>query len=1261
MKITNFDALSTTPLRSAALKIAEAGLQAVDTKTVIKKSVSFRNGRLSVLGRDFNLSAAGKLIVIAVGKCAIDASMELQNILGDAITGGAVLDVRENNLCRFEKIECLVGSHPIPSEANVDATQKILEKLSGLTQNDLVLFVISGGGSTLLCLPEAGKTCVDEKLIVEELLKSGATIQEINTIRKHMSLARGGFLAKEAFPAQAVSLIFSDVPGNDLGFVASGPTMKDQTTIAEADRIMAKYNVLRTCGIEHCGLIETPKDDKYFSNVYNVVVASNDLALEAMAQKAVEQAFKVQIKSAALTGEAKIVGKQISAEINRAPSGSVYLYGGETTVKVIGLGRGGRNQELVLGSLVGLTTDTSVISIASDGKDNGPYAGAIADTETAKKASIRNLSPDKFLAENDSSNFFEQTQDLIITNDTGSNVSDLIIAIKNQNNKNMDSNQKAADEKMLPRIDGPELTEAKHILWMEEVGIADVPEVGGKNASLGEMISNLASLGVRVPSGFIVTAGAYRHFLQKTGLDVFIKQTLTGLDTSNLRDLDKRAKAVREAIVKQELPDDLKEGIRKAYAKMEKRYGQNIDTAVRSSATAEDLPGASFAGEHDTYLGIRGAERVIKATKSAMASLFTARAISYRVDKGFDHFKVALSVGVQQMVRSDKGCSGVMFTLDTESGFKDTVIINGSWGLGEMIVQGKVTPDEFIVSKKTAQTAPDPVVSRARGSKLVKMIYGEGGSNLIKPTKVIKTSVREQNTFVLTNAEVKQLALWGMIIEDHYTKVHGKWTPMDTEWAKDGQTGELYIVQARPETIHAGRDFSKIRDYEMKQQGKEIVRGASVGSKIATGKARVILSAKNIGQFKSGEILVTDMTDPDWEPIMKIASAIVTDKGGRTSHAAIVSRELGIPAVVGSGNATKKIKTGQMLTVDTSGSDGLVFEGALKFEITEHDVKDIPKTKTKIMMNIATPDTAFEKSFLPNGGVGLAREEFIIAGAIGIHPLALLNFKKLAKPLQKKIEAKTAGWSDKAEFYVDNLAYGIAKIGVAFFPKPVIVRFSDFKTNEYRTLLGGEAYEPDEENPMIGWRGASRYYDQKFAEAFKLEVLALKKVREEMGLTNVIPMIPFCRTPEEGQQTLEIMKAGGLAPRSLGGEVPVYVMCEIPSNVLSAEEFLKIFDGMSIGSNDLTQLVLGLDRDSGIVSHVGDERNPAVKEMIKEIIKVCLAKKKYIGICGQGPSDHPDFAEFLVREGIESMSLNPDTVVKTTLAVAELEQNLSQK
>jgi pyruvate,water dikinase len=808
----------------------------------------------------------------------------------------------------------------------------------------------------------------------------------------------------------------------------------------------------------------------------------------------------------------------------------------------------------------------------------------------------------------------------------------------------------------------------KFTLKYEEVGIKDVGEVGGKNASLGEMIRTLHAKGVPVPSGFTITATAYFHFLKETKLDEFIRATLKGLNTKNLKELQRCGKLVREKMMKTEFPADLTEEIRKGYKELEKRYGRNADVAVRSSATAEDLPGASFAGEQESYLGIRGEKELLLAVRACMASLFTDRAISYRADRGFDHLKIALSAGVQKMVRSDKACSGVMFTLDTESGFPNIVIINGSWGLGEMIVKGEVTPDEFIVWKEgLKQGVKHPIIEKKLGVKLRKMIYDHGTARIEK-TKIISTSPAEKSTFVLTDLEVKKLATWGTIIEQHYTEHYKKWTPMDMEWAKDGVTGELFIVQARPETVNANKDFSKVKEYLPQETKPVIVMGAAVGSKIGVGKAHVILDTKHIGDFKKGEVLVTTMTDPDWEPIMKIASAIVTDKGGRTSHAAIVSRELGIPCVVGTEKATKLITTGEEITVDTTGSAGNVYRGYLKFKVVEHDLKKIPHPKTKIMVNVAIPDSAFETSFLPTQGVGLAREEFIIAAKMGLHPMALLNLSKQTPKVKKAIEAKMQGWTDPKKYYIDNLAFGIAKIGAAFFPKHVIVRFSDFKTNEYRTLLGGEMYEPKEENPMLGWRGASRYYDPKFKPAFLMEAAAIKMVREEMGLTNVIPMVPFCRTPEEGIKTQEAMAEAGLYTRYTAKKkivkpkdiTPIYVMCEIPSNVLNADKFLDIFDGMSIGSNDLTQLTMGLDRDSGIVSHVSNENNPAVKRLISEIIPKCLERKKYIGICGQAPSDYPEFATFLVERGIESISLNPDTVVKTTIAIAAKEKQLKQ-
>ena len=798
---------------------------------------------------------------------------------------------------------------------------------------------------------------------------------------------------------------------------------------------------------------------------------------------------------------------------------------------------------------------------------------------------------------------------------------------------------------------------------MRDIDMDDVSKVGGKNASLGELIRTVVPQGVRVPEGFCVTADAYYYFLEQTGLAGFIATTLDGLDTKNLKDLSLRGKKVREAIKKTSLPKNLEGEIIRAYEQMEKQYGKDTDVAVRSSATAEDLPGASFAGEHETYLGIRGAPEVVTAVVWAMASLFTDRAISYRADKGFAHTKVALSVGVQKMVRSDTGASGVMFTVDTESGFRDLVLINATWGLGELIVQGHVTPDEYVVMKSNIGNVQNPIIGKTLGVKNKKMQYAPHKKGVIQ-TKTVNATKKERESFVLNEKEIVELARWGALIEKHYSERAGVWTPMDMEWAKDGQDGDLYIVQARPETIQARRDFSKLITYKVSGQGKELVRGISVGSSAAVGTTRVIMSPREIAQFKKGEILVTEMTDPDWEPIMKMASAIVTDRGGRTSHAAIVSRELGLPAIVGTGNATKILATGRSITVDTTGSAGVITAGKAKITVHEHSIGALPETKTKMMVNIASPDIAFEQSFVPVAGVGLAREEFIIASTIGIHPLAILHYKKLTPKIRRAIAEKISGWKNPVDFYVENLAYGIAKIGAAFATRPVIVRFSDFKTNEYATLLGGEAYEPKEANPMIGWRGASRYYDPKFKEAFILECRALVKVRHEMGLTNVIPMIPFCRTLEEAEHVLGIMAEHGLATRILAKNkklsTPVYMMCEIPSNIILDEEFLDLFDGMSIGSNDLTQLTLGLDRDSGIVTRIANENNEAVRALISKIIRTCRRRGKYLGICGQGPSDLPDFAEFLVKEGIESMSLNPDSVIKTIEQVAELEEKLGR-
>lgn len=798
----------------------------------------------------------------------------------------------------------------------------------------------------------------------------------------------------------------------------------------------------------------------------------------------------------------------------------------------------------------------------------------------------------------------------------------------------------------------------KFILWFDQVGIGDVALVGGKNASLGEMYTTLVPKGIRIPNGFAVTAYAYRYFIEKAGLIDFIKQTLLGLDTNDVKKLQKVGKTIREKIVKADLPEDLKVEIREAYRNLSNAYQMSeTDTAVRSSATAEDLPGASFAGEHETYLNVVGAENVIQATKEAFASLWNDRAISYRVDKGFDHFEVALSVGVQKMVRSDKGSSGVMFSLDTESGFKEVVEIDASWGLGEMVVQGKVTPDSYLVFKPTLNQSFAPIIKKTIGSKESKMIYVQSGRNALSATKAIKeveVEKKDRDSFVLTDEEILTLARWAVEIENHYTQHAGKDTPMDMEWAKDGITNELFIVQARPETVQAEKKHLEITEYKLETTESPIVTGISVGTKIAAGKVRIITDVKKLGEFKDGEILVTEITDPDWEPIMKMASAIITEKGGRTSHAAIVSRELGIPAVIGTGNALSKLKTGQEITVDTSsGTVGKVYTGKLEWQEIVHDVSKLPETRTKVCMNIGSPESAFMYSFIPNKGVGLAREEFIIASLIRVHPNSLLDFDKLPETLKSKINKITVGYEDKVQFYIDKLAEGIGQIGSAFWPNDVVVRFSDFKTNEYATLLGGAEYEPKEENPMLGWRGASRYHDPKFAESFKLECRAIKKIRNEFGLKNVVPMIPFCRTPEEGKKVLEIMESEGLRRGEDG--LKVYVMCEIPANVLRADEFLDIFDGFSIGSNDLAQLTLGLDRDSGIVAHISNENDPAVKTLVSMAIQKCRERGKYIGFCGQAPSDYPDFLRFLIQNKIESVSLNPDSVIPMLSAIAEEE------
>ncbi len=798
------------------------------------------------------------------------------------------------------------------------------------------------------------------------------------------------------------------------------------------------------------------------------------------------------------------------------------------------------------------------------------------------------------------------------------------------------------------------------ILWFDQLGIEDVGIVGGKNASLGEMYRNLQPMGVNIPNGFAITAHAYFYLLEKAGIKDKIRQILSDLNTRDIKNLQERGKKVRELIRAAEMPEDLRKQIAEQYVNLSNAYKvKDVDVAVRSSATAEDLPDASFAGQQDTYLNITGEKHLIRACLNCFASLFTDRAISYRVDKGFDHFSIGLSIGVQKMVRSDKACAGVMFSIDTESGFKDVVFLTGAYGLGENVVQGAVNPDEFYIFKPTLKQGYKSIITKKVGGKKVKMVYTED-PNSDKPTKNVPVHEEDRDKFILNDDEILTLARWGCIIEDHYSHKAGQFKPMDMEWAKDGRTGQLFIVQARPETVHSRKDAQILRKYVLKETGHLLATGRSVGEKIGEGKVNVIRSVKDIEKFKKGEILVTEMTDPDWEPIMKIASAIVTDKGGRTCHAAIVSRELGIPCIVGTLTGTLEIKHGKDVTVDCSqGSEGKVYEGILKYEIIEHDLKALTKPKTKVMMNIGNPEQAFELSHLPNDGVGLAREEFIINSYIKIHPLALLHYSKLTnKKVKEVITRLTPGYKDKAEYFVDKLASGISMIAAAFYPKDVVVRLSDFKSNEYANLIGGKDFEPVEDNAMIGWRGASRYYDDKYKDAFALECRALKKVREEIGLTNVIVMVPFCRTVEEGKKVIQEMANNNLKQGENG--LKIYAMCEIPANVILADQFLDIFDGFSIGSNDLTQLTLGLDRDSELVAHIYDERNEAVKYLIRKVIEVAIAKKKHMGFCGDAPSSIPGYAEFLVDCGIEALSVTPDAVVKTIMNVLETEKKLGK-
>ncbi|AQW67980.1 phosphoenolpyruvate synthase [Pseudomonas parafulva] len=784
----------------------------------------------------------------------------------------------------------------------------------------------------------------------------------------------------------------------------------------------------------------------------------------------------------------------------------------------------------------------------------------------------------------------------------------------------------------------------EYVVSLEKLGVHDVEHVGGKNASLGEMISNLAGAGVSVPGGFATTAQAYRDFLEQSGLNDRIHEALEALDVDDVNALAKTGAQIRQWVMEAEFPARLDAEIRTAFAEMA-NGNDNMAVAVRSSATAEDLPDASFAGQQETFLNIRGVDNVIRAAKEVFASLFNDRAISYRVHQGFDHKLVALSAGVQRMVRSETGTAGVMFTLDTESGFRDVVFITGAYGLGETVVQGAVNPDEFYVHKHTLQAGRPAILRRNLGSKAIKMVYGEE-AKAGRSVKTVEVDRAERARFCLTDEEVVELAKQAMIIEQHYQR------PMDIEWAKDGGDGRLYIVQARPETVKSRASANVMERYLLKEKGTVLVEGRAIGQRIGAGKVRVINDVSEMDKVQPGDVLVSDMTDPDWEPVMKRASAIVTNRGGRTCHAAIIARELGIPAVVGCGNATQILKDGQGVTVSCAeGDTGFIFEGELGFDIKQNSVDAMPELPFKIMMNVGNPDRAFDFAQLPNAGVGLARLEFIINRMIGVHPKALLNYAGLPADLKDSVDKRIAGYDDPVGFYVEKLVEGISTLAAAFYPKKVIVRLSDFKSNEYANLIGGKLYEPEEENPMLGFRGASRYISEAFRDCFELECRALKRVRNEMGLTNVEIMVPFVRTLGEASQVVDLLAENGLARGDNG--LRVIMMCELPSNAILADEFLEYFDGFSIGSNDLTQLTLGLDRDSGIIAHLFDERNPAVKKLLANAIAACNKAGKYIGICGQGPSDHPDLAKWLMEQGIDSVSLNPDSVLETWFYLAE--------
>lgn len=789
----------------------------------------------------------------------------------------------------------------------------------------------------------------------------------------------------------------------------------------------------------------------------------------------------------------------------------------------------------------------------------------------------------------------------------------------------------------------------KYIKWFKEIGIEEVSLVGGKNASLGEMYRNLTPEGVKIPNGFAITAEAYRYVIESSGILQKMKDILANINKDDLKDFAHRGHAIRELVYSSPFPKDLSKEIIDAYQILCEEYGSDTDVAVRSSATAEDLPTASFAGQLDTYLNIKGGSQLLDACHRCFASLFTDRAISYRIDKGFDHFEVALSVGIMKMVRSDLATSGVTFTLDTETGFRDVVFITAIYGLGENIVQGVVNPDEYYVFKPTLHKGHKAIIRKKLGDKRIKMIYGQGSTRVF--TRNIEVPDTDRKRFCISDDDILTLAKYATLIEDHYKK------PMDIEWAKDGVSKDLFIVQARPETVQSQKAMDVLETYHLEKTSPVLIKGKSVGEKIAAGKAYIITDASQLNRFKKGGILVSDTTTPDWEPIMKTASAIITNRGGRTCHAAIVSRELGIPAVVGTREATEKIRDKQEVTVNCAeGDEGKVYDKILPFHVERISLKNIKRPKTEIMMNLGNPEMAFSLSMIPNDGIGLARMEFIISSWIKIHPMALIHPEKITDlSIKEEIEDLTFGYKDKKMYFVDKLAEGVGTIAAAFYPKPVIVRMSDFKSNEYASLIGGKYFEPQESNPMIGFRGASRYYDEKYREGFALECQAMKKVREEMGLVNMKLMIPFCRRIEEGKRVIQEMGKNGLKRGKNGLEI--YVMCEIPNNIILIDEFSKIFDGFSIGSNDLTQLVLGVDRDSALVARDFDERDPGVMQMVAMAIRGAKRNRRHIGICGQAPSDYPEFAQFLVREGIDSISLNPDSVMKTTLKIIEAEKN----